>query len=35
VWAHIAKNRDGKRGSVRLRFRGEHVRFEEDANGEG
>jgi replicative DNA helicase len=28
TWLHVAKNRDGRRGSVRMQFRGEYVRFE-------
>jgi replicative DNA helicase len=33
VWLHVAKNRDGEKGSVKLRFKGSYVRFEEDVNG--
>lgn len=34
VWCNIAKNRDGEKGGVKMRFIGEHVRFEEsDTDG--
>jgi len=30
TWLYIDKNRDGEKGAVKLRFRGQYVRFEQD-----
>lgn len=32
TWLYVEKNRDGEKGSVRLKFRGSYVRFEQDFN---